>query len=442
MLKFERRYKIVFEIGYRRNLNEYIPQENIVVEYPFTLRLNVSCGVNAGNVSQANFQILNLSPQIQAKLWKDNFNQNKYITMWLYAGYQDVMPLIYKGDILQCYSYRDSGSTDYITELQSNDSGYLYQYGVSNYTFSGETKFENLLKTLLQDVPLYKLGYITPSIPPIKRDKTFIGQTMDLLGREYGGYQIYIDKGELNILGKNDVVPGNIAVLTAESGMLGSPRRAEQYLNVDMIFEPRLKLGQAIELISDSLPFVNNIYKIVAISHKGVISPVDSGALITSVTLYLGTAPFNELKRATEDVKSNETPGTWQKPVQGTITSPFMKNRKNPVTGKIQNHDGIDIGADMNTPIFAPANGKIMFCGWAGGYGNAIYIEHGIINGKLVVSRYGHLSKFIVRNGQTVTKGTQIGYVGSTGNSTGPHLHFEIRENNVPVDPQIYVGKY
>lgn len=442
MLKFERRYKIVFEIGHRENLTNYIPEEIIEVAYPFTLRLNVVTGLTTGNVSQANFQILNLSPQIQAKLWKDNFNQKKYITMWLYAGYQDVMPLIYQGDILQCYSYRESGGTEYITEIQSNDSGYLMQYGVANYTFSGGTKFENLLKTLLDDIPLYKVGYISPEIPPIKRDKSFIGQTLDLLGREYGGYQVFIDKGELNILGKNEVVPGNIHVLTAESGLLGSPRRAEQYLDVDMIFEPRLKLGQAIELISDSLPFVNNIYKVISISHRGIISPVKSETLTTSVTLYLGTAPFDEIKKATTDYKSNETSGAWQKPVQGTITSPFMKNRKNPVTGKIQNHDGIDIGANAGTPVYAPANGKVFFCGWAGGYGNAIYIDHGTINGKKVVSRYGHLSKYLVHNGQTVTKGTQIGNVGSTGNSTGPHLHFEVREDGIPVNPQIYVGKY
>lgn len=442
MLKFQRNYKIVFQIGRRENLKDYIPEEEITVTYPTTLYLNITHGINLSNLSRGSFQLYNLSSQTQARLWKDAYNLKKYITMEVYAGYGQNMPLVFRGDIDQCYSYRESGGVDFITEIQSGDGTYLFQYGFSSYTFSEGTKLENIIKTLLSDVPQYKLGYLPEDIPPISRDKTFIGQTLDLLGREYGNYQIFIDKGELNILGENDVIPGILPVITAESGLLGSPRRSEQYLSCKMLFEPQLRIGQAIELISDSLPFVNNLYKVVGITHSGVISPVESGDLITEVQLYMGEAPFNELKKAiSSNYSGNATEGIWAKPVQGKITSNFGSRITN-IQGASHNHKGMDIGAPYNTPVYAPANGKITFAGWASGYGKCIYMDNGKINNVLVTSRYGHLNSFVIAPNQSVSKGDLIGYVGSTGVSDGPHLHFEIRENGTAVNPIKYIGNY
>lgn len=444
MLKWQRNYKIVFEIGERKNLTEYIPQETITVTYPHTLRLNISNGINFSEVSKGSFQILNLSQDIQAKLWKDSFNVSKYITMWVYAGYRNEMPLIYMGDVLECYSYREEGAVDWITEIKTSDGTYLTQYGFANTGFVAGTKFNNLLEALLADHPTYKLGYITAKIPPLKRDRTFIGQTLDILGREYGGYEIFIDKGELNILDEHDVVPSDIQVITAESGLLGSPRRSEQYLNCTMLFEPGIKLAQAVKLVSDSIPWVNNIYKVVGVSHQGVISPVESGKLTTTLQLYLGTAAFEELKKATSSYGGTATTGIWDKPVKGKISSAFGP-RKRPIPGASTFHKGIDIAAPYNTPIIAPANGKVSVAhGWnGGGYGNFIIINNGVINGKEVTSLYGHLKKSIVTNGQQVYKGqTVIGYVGSTGNSDGSHLHFEIKENGKAVKPQNYTGEW
>lgn len=442
MLKFQRNYKIVFEIGRREDLRNYIPEEEITVSYPTTLHFNVTHSLNMSNVSRGSFQLYNLSEQTQAKLWKDLYNQTKYITMEVYAGYGNTMPLIFRGDINSCYSYRESGGVDFITNIQSDDGTYLFQYGICNHTFTKGTQFENILKTLLEEVPLYKLGYVTPDIPPLTRDKTFIGQTMDLLGREYGKYQIFIDKGELNILGENNVIPGIIPIITSESGLLGSPKRGEQYLNCKMLFEPQLQIGQAIELISDSLPFVNNLYKVIGFTHSGVISPVESDSLITDVQLYMGNAIFEELKKATNsNYTGKPTSGIWSKPVQGTVSSHFGV-RVQPTKGASHNHKGMDIAAPLGTPVYAAANGKITFAGWANGYGNCIYMDNGNINNKLVTSRYGHLNSFIVNNNQSVSKGQLIGYVGSTGISTGPHLHFEVRENSQAVNPTKYIGNY
>ncbi|MFZ5364679.1 MAG: peptidoglycan DD-metalloendopeptidase family protein [Patescibacteria group bacterium] len=98
-------------------------------------------------------------------------------------------------------------------------------------------------------------------------------------------------------------------------------------------------------------------------------------------------------------------------------------------------HKGLDIDGDYNSPIYAAEAGKIVKCGWGTGYGNVIYIDHG--NG--VQTRYAHLSKFFVSNGQYVEKGQTLGMMGTTGWSTGTHLHFEVRINNNPLNPLSYI---
>lgn len=117
-------------------------------------------------------------------------------------------------------------------------------------------------------------------------------------------------------------------------------------------------------------------------------------------------------------------------PVRGPITSPFGM-RTDPVTGNYQLHSGIDIGADYGTPITSSADGNVIFAGWYGGYGYAIIIDHGGGYSTL----YAHCSAMYVSANQPVRRGQVIGAVGATGWATGPHLHFEIRRNGVPIDP-------
>ena len=115
-------------------------------------------------------------------------------------------------------------------------------------------------------------------------------------------------------------------------------------------------------------------------------------------------------------------------PASGPVTSPFGWR-----WGRM--HEGIDIGAAYGSPIRAAASGTVIYCGWESGYGNLTVIDHG---GNLATA-YGHQSSIAVACGQQVTQGQVIGYVGSTGHSTGPHLHFEVRVNGSPVDPMGYL---
>jgi len=114
------------------------------------------------------------------------------------------------------------------------------------------------------------------------------------------------------------------------------------------------------------------------------------------------------------------------------VSSYFSTGRYHPILRYVRPHQGVDYSAPTGTPVSAIGDGLITECGWSGGYGRLVQIAHG--GG--YVSRYGHLSRFgKIHAGQRIGQGAVIGYVGSTGLSTGPHLHFEIRVNGVPKNP-------
>jgi murein DD-endopeptidase MepM/ murein hydrolase activator NlpD len=130
--------------------------------------------------------------------------------------------------------------------------------------------------------------------------------------------------------------------------------------------------------------------------------------------------------------KANSAPNLW--PVEGQVTGSFGE-RIDPFNGEGAFHSGVDIGTNYGHPIVAPADGVVTFTDSLGGYGKAIMINHG--NG--ISTRYGHLAGFAVAAGQAVHRGDVIGYVGDSGRSTGPHLHYEVRINDTPVNPYKYL---
>lgn len=126
----------------------------------------------------------------------------------------------------------------------------------------------------------------------------------------------------------------------------------------------------------------------------------------------------------------------WPAPGYSLITSPFSNGRVHPVLGYTRPHTGIDIGAAMGSGIVAANKGTVIYAGWQDGYGNTVIIDHG----GNISTLYGHASRLLVSAGDEVDAGQVIEKVGSTGLSTGAHLHFEVRVNGVPTDPQNYVS--
>jgi len=133
-------------------------------------------------------------------------------------------------------------------------------------------------------------------------------------------------------------------------------------------------------------------------------------------------------------IKLASTPNGW--PVRGYITDGFGMRRNPFGGGGYESHAGLDIATNHGTAIEATADGRVIFAGMYGGYGNIVVIDHGYG----ITTRYGHMASISVRMGQHVTRGKTIGEVGSTGRSTAPHCHYEVRLHDRPVNPLSYIS--
>ena len=155
-------------------------------------------------------------------------------------------------------------------------------------------------------------------------------------------------------------------------------------------------------------------------------------------------AASRELARRLRDEARRRSTGVAQAgrmlwPADGPLTSEYGW-RTHPIYGDRRFHAGIDIGAGYGSSVVAAADGVVVYAGSAQGYGTLVLISHGSRNGKDLATGYAHMSALLVSEGQKVSRGDQVGRVGNEGNSTGPHLHFEVRLDGDPVDPLGYVS--
>lgn len=128
----------------------------------------------------------------------------------------------------------------------------------------------------------------------------------------------------------------------------------------------------------------------------------------------------------------------FMKPIGGRITSPFGW-RTHPIFNSRTFHSGVDIAGPNLGSIKASNSGKVIYSGWYGGYGKVVILDHGVVNGRPTTTLYAHMSSIRVGQGQFVQKGEVVGYEGTTGYSTGPHVHFEVRINGKPNNPLNYI---
>ncbi|MBB6622764.1 peptidoglycan DD-metalloendopeptidase family protein [Clostridium gasigenes] len=204
------------------------------------------------------------------------------------------------------------------------------------------------------------------------------------------------------------------------------------------------KIGDLVSYNDDLKAELDNIFNSISNSNNGNNSgSTNENSNGTSNESNNNNGTGNESNNNSTNNESNNNSGTnnnentgegFLRPTDGPITDPFG-GRTNPVTFQPGFHNGVDFGNASNTPIKASKSGVVTYAGWINGYGNSVIIDHG--GG--VTTLYGHANSLNVSVNQNVTRGETIALVGSTGMSTGPHLHFEIRINAQPVDPMGYV---
>lgn len=190
-------------------------------------------------------------------------------------------------------------------------------------------------------------------------------------------------------------------------------------------------------LLQNAQVLVQNYMKSLSASEKELVSQINTYKL--QQTEIEGLIA-NAMRSSSYELTYSGGIMAWPTYETNYITSPFG-SRLHPIQGIVRNHDGIDIGGHTGDSVYAAADGIVIYAAWLGGYGNAIMVDNGLTeDGRRLVTLYGHGSSFVSQVGDRVTKGQEIMKMGSTGNSTGPHVHFEVREDNVPVDPKKYLS--
>lgn len=263
--------------------------KQVTIRLPITVEFEIS-RQNQSSAQTATFRLYNLSEPTRKALQKDIWRyQNRAIQFR--AGYRspagDFMPLCFNGQVSSANSYRENGSVDFVTEIEAFDGGLAMTLGTVAFSQAAGITSGQTLKKLAASMPYLTGTAIIGSFPAVsKRGEVFLGNTWDLIQQKSDGTAV-IDNGQLKALHPWEVMQGEIRVISAETGLLGSPRRGDQTLDLETIFEPALTLNQQIEVRSTTTPQYNRLWKVVGFDHHGRISESgSSGDALTSVRLF------------------------------------------------------------------------------------------------------------------------------------------------------------
>ena len=257
--------------------------EAITIQPPFTVEFDVNRN-DFGSSNYGQIRIHNLSENIRSKLRQDPSDLISFRNVTFRAGYGFTMPIVLLGKISQAGSVREG--TEFITTLQVFDGGFAATQAYTSLNFPGGTPHTDIIAGLITDLSDYGVsqGSIGNYEGTTKRGTAFTGSTTKALDTFTGG-GFFIDNGKAHALGDDEAFEGEIDVITSASGLLGTPVREGTRLIIEMLFEPRLVVGQVLSIKSITAANYNAEYKVVGFHHRGTISDSVSGSATTEITL-------------------------------------------------------------------------------------------------------------------------------------------------------------
>lgn len=267
--------------------------EILTIKPPFTVEFDITRNtLTSANV--CSIRIYNISKNNQNQIRKDVTDTWDVRTITFSAGYGANLPVVFSGNISQAWSVREG--VNFITQIESFDGGFAFATGQTNITFPAGTAFQTIIQTLAASLPDLTVGAIGSFPGNLSRGNAYVGNTIDIL-RQLTGGAVFIDNGKVNILNDSDVLAGELLIINASSGLLGTPIREQTIINFDMLFEPRLTVGQMVQLQSTTAAnnIQNQVYKIISLKHRGMISNAVCGDAITSVGMFYGTEALTEI---------------------------------------------------------------------------------------------------------------------------------------------------
>lgn len=271
--------------------------DQVVVTDPITLVFSVD-RKNTSSANEMAAQIYNLGKATRDKIFQDWFRTapTTYRKVVLEAGYDGEFSILFAGDLRSCSSSR-SGS-DIITTISVFSGGLDTITAQTNQTLKAGTTLRELNQILIGAFPNLKEGALTDKQIIFERPVVLSGNSFYLL-RKYNNDRVFIDNEIVHCLDDDAYIDeGGVVLINDETGLLDTPRREDSFLTITTLFEPRIIIGQIIELQSSILPLYNGQYKVVGMQHQGTISGAVGGQCISRFNLLLTQDLYPRLRKA------------------------------------------------------------------------------------------------------------------------------------------------
>lgn len=280
-----------------RNYSLLVETQNgsiLTIAPPFTIEFDITRNIlTSANV--CSIRIYNLSQANRNAIRFNIMDTGDFRSVQLQAGYGTNLPLIFNGNITQAWSVREGNN--FITSIECFDGGFAFANAQTNEVVPSGTAYQTMIETLAGSLPNVSIGAIGSFPGSLSRGTSLSGATMDLL-RDLSGGAAFVDNGKIHVLGDSECLDGEMQLINSSSGLLGTPVREQTIINFDMLFEPRLVVGQKIQLDSSTGANFNGFYKVVSLKHRGMISQAVCGDAITSVGMFYGTSELTVIDEA------------------------------------------------------------------------------------------------------------------------------------------------
>ncbi len=275
--KFNRIFRVLIQV------NESATEDDIEfleISNPFTVQFSIDRNVNSA-LNRLSLKIFNLSEKTRSQIFKDRFSIS-YKRIIFQAGYNS-LKTCFQGNIFSAFSERQG--SDIVTTIESLDGGYDFENSIVSNTFSKETALDDIIGNAIDSFSFITKGFISKSETKKRRAVVHDGKTSDLLKKEVSG--VFVDKEKLNILKDNEYIDEPIMLFSSESGLLGTPKRQDSYITIDVLFEPEINIGQIIQIESKIQKEYNGQYKVIGVQHSGIISDATGGQVKTTISLLV-----------------------------------------------------------------------------------------------------------------------------------------------------------
>lgn len=251
----------------------------ITIKPPFTLEMDITRNtLTSANVCQ--IRLYNLAEETRNLIHFNSSNVLLFNSIALNAGYGTNLASVFSGNVSRAWSVREG--SNFITQIECYDGGFAYVNGVVDVTFPAGTPIKAVILALMNQLPNVQLGAIGEFDGILMRSNTYSGNPAQILYEITGG-AFYIDNGKSYALRNNEFNAGVPVIIVDDStGLLGTPVLEQTLARFEMIFEPSLNVGSLIALNTSTFPELNGAYSVTAIKHRGIISEVVSGDLITT----------------------------------------------------------------------------------------------------------------------------------------------------------------